>query len=391
MCELHKTAGIFCLLVLISVIVLIMWDPMSASLLDADKELEDECTTTEPAVNYQPTISNPSDTPSDLGAVPPYLIYSATASYLDMQQLLNFSRCQFKNCVGRFGSPFKDMSNAAIILFQFNYVKDFPEFASDIRGQQYWIVYGYESPGFTGNHWRSTLDGRFNGTVTYRSSSTVFSPYGWTVRRNTSTGLHVKPPTANKTKGAFAYVSNCKSIGYNRLEIMKALKRYVDVDIFGSCTHHKSPCSRMDFECEAKLHSQYRFYLSFENSMCSEYITEKFWSRLASPSMFVPVALGGLSVEEYSRVAPPRSFIHAYNFTSIEELGKYLKHLTEDDTAYNRYHEWRSEYRVDDDSFNMCDLCKLANEKPRLSAIQDVSSWWNSNCNKRIEFKAKGS
>ena len=325
---------------------------------------------------------------TDLANDSHHIIYSGTDTFLDTQ--LGFSRCYYKNCFIKFGVDFADVSSARVVIFHFNQVKDFPEVASNVRREQYWVLYGFESPGFPSNLWPSTFDGRFNATLTYRMNSNFYSPYGHTTKLSRPVTVDFKRIGAKKTKGAFVYVSNCKSIGYERLETMIQLQRYVDVDIFGSCTD-KFPCSRMDFECEAKLHSQYRFYLSFENSMCSEYITEKFWSRLASPSMFVPVALGGLSVEEYSRVAPPRSFIHAYNFTSIEELGKYLKHLTEDDTAYNRYHEWRSEYRVDDDSFNMCDLCKLANEKPRLSAIQDVSSWWNSNCNEHIQFKAVGS
>jgi alpha-1,3-fucosyltransferase len=49
----------------------------------------------------------------------------------------------------------------------------------------------------------------------------------------------------------------------------------------------------------------YKFYLSFENSVCRDYISEKFWKALNNN--IVPVVLGGA---DYSRVAPPKSYIN---------------------------------------------------------------------------------
>ena len=294
-----------------------------------------------------PSSSSKNDTRNNETPSKPFqrkrIIYSATDSYWNMAGLLSsFSQCQYNNCEGRIGVPLTKMADGDIIMFQFNKIRSFPNYSPDVRRRQYWLVYGAESPAFRYNRWSKSLDENINATMTYRHQSNIFIPYGTAVKVKNDQPVGNSNTALTKTKGALVYISNCQSVGYNRLETVKQLQKYLDVDLYGGCGT-KPPCAKGDSKCEAKLHSQYRFYLSFENSMCSEYITEKFWSRLASPSMFVPVALGGLSVEEYSRVAPPRSFIHAYNFTSIEELGEYLKHLTEDDTAYNRYHEWRSE------------------------------------------------
>ena len=48
----------------------------------------------------------------------------------------------------------------------------------------------------------------------------------------------------------------------------------------------------------------YKFYLSLENTYCTDYVTEKFFSALRSENV-IPIVLGGIS-DEYSRIAPPR-------------------------------------------------------------------------------------
>lgn len=49
--------------------------------------------------------------------------------------------------------------------------------------------------------------------------------------------------------------------------------RYVSVDVYGACG--KLACLRSDAKCFKLLSSDYKFYLSFENSNCDYYITEK--------------------------------------------------------------------------------------------------------------------
>ena len=50
----------------------------------------------------------------------------------------------------------------------------------------------------------------------------------------------------------------------------------------------------------------YKFYLSFENSICKGYITEKFFN--AMDQNVLTVAYGG---GDYDAVAPPHSFVDA--------------------------------------------------------------------------------
>ena len=52
--------------------------------------------------------------------------------------------------------------------------------------------------------------------------------------------------------------------------------RYVKVDVYGGCGRMR--CLRTEFSrCRKLLNDDYKFYLSFENSNCDHYITEKFY------------------------------------------------------------------------------------------------------------------
>ncbi|KAF4653266.1 hypothetical protein FOL47_010613, partial [Perkinsus chesapeaki] len=89
-------------------------------------------------------------------------------------------------------------------------------------------------------------------------------------------------------------------------------------------------------QCMRDIAAKYRFYLSFENSRCNKYITEKFWRPLWKGN--VPVVLGGLARTDYDEIAPPGSYIHVDDFKTTRELSNYLQYLTRNDTAYNEYH-----------------------------------------------------
>ena len=55
----------------------------------------------------------------------------------------------------------------------------------------------------------------------------------------------------------------------------------------------------------------YRFYISFENAICKDYITEKTYNALKLNT--IPIVLGGVN---YTDILPPHSFINAAEFIS---------------------------------------------------------------------------
>lgn len=62
---------------------------------------------------------------------------------------------------------------------------------------------------------------------------------------------------------------------------------------------------------DGMLEQDYKFYLSFENSICVDYVTEKFYNALLFNT--VPIVYGGA---DYSRLAPNMSYIDIRNYGS---------------------------------------------------------------------------
>ena len=108
----------------------------------------------------------------------------------------------------------------------------------------------------------------------------------------------------------------------------------------------------------------YKFYLSFENANCKDYITEKFFTALKSEEA-IPVALGGASLDDYATSAPPHSYIHVNEFPTVEALAKKLEYLAQNETAYKEYFWWTEYYQVsslwDHYVSAQCDLCEKMN------------------------------
>ena len=61
------------------------------------------------------------------------------------------------------------------------------------------------------------------------------------------------------------------------------------------------------------LSTSYKFYLSFENSLCGDYITEKFFKVL--DYNVIPVVINGVNMTKF---APPNTYIDLKNFKNIE-------------------------------------------------------------------------
>ncbi|XP_064612310.1 alpha-(1,3)-fucosyltransferase 7-like isoform X2 [Liolophura sinensis] len=225
----------------------------------------------------------------------------------------------------------------------------------------------------------------YNWTMTYSSDSDVYCPYGWTKRKEEP---EAEIPDLGKRDGLIAAViSNCGSayVHNHRFEYLKELNNTAKVTLYGRCGkackgyengQQGSPCP------EIKNHL---FYLSFENSNCKEYISEKFYGNAISMGA-VPIVMGARK-EDYARVGPPNSFIHVKDFASPKHLGDYINSLSKNRTAYMKYHEWRKEYEVD---YRvqfisrkvwppLCD--KLNADKGEVNVVRSLADFWKlSDC-----------
>ena len=164
---------------------------------------------------------------------------------------------------------------------------------------QQWIFFMWESP-ITFPRDFIKYKEFYNLTMTYKTDSNFSSVYEiqsgmqWSLNETWNEDFDFY---SNKTKFAAAVISNC---GHNsqRLELIDKLRAFIDVDIFGKCgkpcpTHYKNTA----YGCKKILSKEYKFYFSFENSVCTGYITEKFFEILKYN--IIPVVLGGGNYDKY--------------------------------------------------------------------------------------------
>ena len=161
------------------------------------------------------------------------------------------------------------------------------------------------------------------------------------------------------------------------------MKKYeqLQIHIMGNCGNQTSGLPHRAAgwgEAYQILAKEYKFYLSFENAKCYEYITEKFF--MALKVGMLPVALGGLSKQDYEKIAPPHSFIHVDDFSSPMDLMKFLDKLSKNPKEYNSYFWWKSYYDVSLLANSKCKLCNILNSEKDVTPpkkYSDFTGYWN--------------
>jgi hypothetical protein len=276
-------------------------------------------------------------------------------------------------------------------------------------------------------HYKITdLDDWFNLTATFKTDSHILMDYkqfsNWSMIHLDSDYVSsfkshklgsslVKHEILKKNKKSFVfwYVSNCETPS-RRENYVKELQKYLDIDIYGSCSNKfkqskPDPCKNVKIDrekCDLNLFNSYKFYLAFENSLCSEYATEKYWKIYAPNRLFklniVPVVKGAKDFE-YKKIALPYSFINAENFNSPKSLADYLNYLNSNDTAYMEYYNSKFEMinnlekaieinkngqyaKPRDDFTPFCEICSKLHDIDYLNNHQKnkiikISEWFN--------------
>lgn len=218
---------------------------------------------------------------------------------------------------------------------------DLDDLPTKLDGQR-WVLYNMESPetiDYRGA-WRQLqpIVDQIDYVVTYRTESSYFTPYGKILKLRYPLDKY-KPKTETKSKPIAWLVSNCDTKS-NREKYVKELSNFIQVDIYGNCGPYKCP-RQNSTKCYEDIERDYFFYLSFENSLCKDYVTEKFFSILNYD--LVPITFGSAN---YSNLIPKEFYINALDFANPKELATFLKHLMHNKNVYNRMFDWKKQFRV---------------------------------------------
>ncbi|XP_055958539.1 alpha-(1,3)-fucosyltransferase C-like [Patella vulgata] len=259
-------------------------------------------------------------------------------SGLSSQTLRNwFSQCN-DSCI------YTEDINSDILIFDGDSLAGNPPVRRNPN--QVWVFREMESPVITSSHqwlkpsWRN----KFNRTFTYRVDSDQFTPYGFYRKRKEPLKKNITAIMKQKFKLVSIFSSNC-GVPSQREKYINLLRKYIPVDFYGRCGNLTCPKSHDCFISNAKT---YKFYLSFENSLCRDYVSEKFF-RPESLDI-VAVTRGGAN---YSKIAPAKTYIDTSDFKSVKDLANFLLYLDRNDTAYRQYLENKQSY----ESIYMCILC----------------------------------
>ncbi|XP_007891118.1 4-galactosyl-N-acetylglucosaminide 3-alpha-L-fucosyltransferase 9 [Callorhinchus milii] len=229
---------------------------------------------------------------------------------------------------------------------------------------QKWVWMNMESP--THSPKRNGLGQQFNLTLTYRQDSDIQVPYGSLIMSPDSSDFKVP----NKSKLVCWVVSHW-SPNHVRAKYYNELIKYIDISVHGRAFGEY--LNNNDF---IPLLTSCKFYLSFENSIHKDYITEKLYNPLRTGT--VPVVLGP-SRENYETFIPADSFIHVDDFTSAKELAEYLHHLDKDQDLYRTYFKWRKYYKVKMPYFweeHACATCEHVKRKNNYRSARNLEKWF---------------
>lgn len=208
--------------------------------------------------------------------------------------------------------------------------------------------------------------------MTYRFDSDIVRRHGFILKSKTDYVMPSRDFVRAKERSVAWFVSNCNSAVSRRWELAQKLSKYIDVDIYGSCGNYTCKNRR---KCYDMLGDKYRFYLSFENSYCKDYTTEKLF-RVMERNV-IPIVYGG---GNYSSVVPPHSVINVEDFNTVQDLANYLKQLEKDVDRYLQYFQWKKDYYVEGSSdLIMCKLCEMLNDSNQpVKTYANIQEWWFS-------------
>ncbi|XP_076862425.1 4-galactosyl-N-acetylglucosaminide 3-alpha-L-fucosyltransferase 9-like [Brachyhypopomus gauderio] len=231
---------------------------------------------------------------------------------------------------------------------------------------QKWVWMNMESP--ANSPQLPGADHLFNLTSNYRRDSDIWVPYGRLIEASEEDKKTFQIPTKDKL---VCWIVSNWNVNYKRVGYFNELSKYINVEGYGR--HFDKYIDQDDY---AKVMSSCKFYLSFENSIYKDYMTEKLFNALKYGT--VPVVIGPPRVN-YEEYIPGDSFIHIDDFGSPQELAEHLKLLDQNQEMYEQYFAWRKYFTVKESPFGLehaCRICEYLNKNHNFRVFTNINQWY---------------
>ena len=293
-----------------------------------------------------------------------------------IKEMAYLEDCEEKNCELTFDR--KALSIADAVIYDFMTLSALPSYTRP--KSQVWIHIQLEAR--LGHQKQIKMNNKVNWTMTYSRHSDIPLPYGMLKPKTKDRQMKKDylEIARSKSVDAIWVVSHCHTKS-KREAYADILKKYIDIDILGACGRQWKCGIRHNHDiqnCFAILNSTYRYYLAFENTLCSGYITEKFFENYDYDILQV-VRGGDLKTRPIN--INKHAYISTSDFEDAHALGKYLKNLSQDTSLYANKLKIKDTYTLIHyrELFNksLCEVCKrLHNLEEYRYVYKNMTNWF---------------
>jgi hypothetical protein len=290
---------------------------------------------------------------------------------------VNMKACEYSNCVISSDKAYLAESDAVIF-----HLTPLPSNPPKKYPKQKWVFCSLESAHYgrktcTTPQWRH----KFDWVMSHRRDSDFFFGYGDIITRREVVERNYEEIYRKKKKLVAWIVSHCNTQS-KRERYVEEMSQIAKVDVYGACGNLKcgpsNPIENDDNDsCHEVISRDYKFYLSFENSLCTDYTTEKFYFIYADDRPIIPIVRGSFTFENYSRGAV---YLDVNKFRTPQHLMRYLEALGSSKDAYidllRKKDKFSSLKKTQIFETAMCKMCKYLNLQKHGRTNLNIADWF---------------